>query len=92
MSGFIYVEMDEFVVYVLYSKKYGKTYVGFTSNLIERFKSHNFLSKKGYTIKFRPWVVVYLEFFSSKTEALKREKLLKTGKGREFIKEIVSNL
>lgn len=92
MSGFIYIEMDEFVVYVLYSKEYGKTYVGFTSNLIERFKSHNFLSKKGYTIKFRPWVVIHLEFFSSKTEALKRENLLKTGKGREFIKEIVSNL
>ena len=29
--------MDEFVVYILFSEKHGKTYVGFTSNLIERF-------------------------------------------------------
>ena len=84
--------MEEFVVYILFSKDYDKTYVGFTSNLIERFKSHNYLSKKGYTIKFRPWKVIYVEFFTTKSEALKREKLLKSGKGREFIKEIISKL
>jgi putative endonuclease len=84
--------MDEFVVYILFSKDYSKTYVGFTSNLIERFKSHNYLSKKGFTIKFRPWEVIYVEFYTTKSEALKREKLLKTGKGREFIKEMISKL
>ncbi|WP_445713190.1 GIY-YIG nuclease family protein [Flavobacterium sp.] len=84
--------MEEFVVYILFSEDYGKTYVGFTSNLIERFKSHNYLSKKGYTIKFRPWQVIYVEFFTTKSEALKREKFLKTGNGREFIKEVVSKL
>ena len=84
--------MEEFVVYILFSKDYDKTYVGFTSNLIERFKSHNYLSKKGYTIKIRPWQVIYVEFFTTKSEALKREKLLKSGKGREFIKEIISKL
>ena len=84
--------MEEFVVYILFSEDYGKTYVGFTSNLIERFKSHNYLSKKGYTIKFRPWQVIYVEFFTTKSEALKREKLLKTGKGREFINEMISKL
>ena len=84
--------MEEFVVYILFSEDYGKTYVGFTSNLIERFKSHNYLSKKGYTIKFRPWHVIYVEFFTTKSEALKREKLLKSGKGREFIKVIISKL
>ena len=84
--------MEEFVVYILFSENYGKTYVGFTSNLIERFKSHNYLSKKGYTIKFRPWQVIYVDFFTTKSEALKREKILKTGKGREFIKEMISKL
>ena len=46
--------MEEFVVYILYSEKFNKTYTGFTSNLIERFKSHNLLETKGYTLKFRP--------------------------------------
>ncbi|WP_264550763.1 GIY-YIG nuclease family protein [Flavobacterium sp. N2038] len=81
--------MDEFVVYILYSKRFKKTYTGFTSNLIERFKSHNFLETKGYTPKFRPWIVIHVEFFNSKTEAMKREKYLKTGIGREFIKNFV---
>ncbi|PXY38628.1 endonuclease, partial [Flavobacterium cheongpyeongense] len=35
--------MAEFVVYILYSEKFKKNYTGFTSNLIERFKSHNVL-------------------------------------------------
>ena len=47
--------MEEFVVYILYSEKHKKNYTGFTSNLIERFKSHNSLDTKGYTLKFRPW-------------------------------------
>ncbi|WP_343587374.1 GIY-YIG nuclease family protein [Flavobacterium sp.] len=84
--------MDEFVVYILYSEKFKKTYTGFTSNLIERFKSHNFLETKGYTPKYRPWAVIYVEFFNSKSEAMKREKYLKTGIGREFIKNLISKI
>ena len=84
--------MEEFVVYILYSKKFNKNYNGFTSNLIERFKSHNVLAIKGHTIKFRPWEVIYVEFFISKAEAMKREKFLKTGKGRELIKKIIEEL
>jgi len=84
--------MEEFVVYILFSEKFNKNYTGYTSNLIERFKSHNILETKGYTIKFRPWEVIYVEFFSSKSEAMKREKYLKTGIGREFIKNMIQNL
>ncbi|KDN55884.1 GIY-YIG nuclease family protein [Flavobacterium seoulense] len=84
--------MEEFVVYILYSKKFNKTYTGFTSNLIERLKSHNKLSTKGHTLKYRLWIVIHIEFFNSKTDVLKREKYLKTGIGREFIKNLIQNL
>jgi putative endonuclease len=83
--------MEEFVVYILYSEKFNKNYTGYTSNLIERFKSHNILETKGYTVNFRPWKVIYIEFFNSKSEAMKREKYLKTGIGREFIKKLIEN-
>jgi putative endonuclease len=66
--------MDEFVVYKLFSKKHKKTYTGFISNLIERFKSHNVFGAKGYTIKQIPWEVIYIEFFTSKVDALVKEK------------------
>ncbi len=39
-----------FIVYALYSSNYNKIYIGYTSNLVERYKSHNELSKKGWTI------------------------------------------
>ncbi len=77
--------MNEFVVYILFSEKYQKIYIGYTSSLIQRYYSHNFLSKKGYTTRYRPWIVLYVEFYNSKTEALKREKWFKSGVGRKYI-------
>ena len=80
------VMKTEFVVYVLYSKKFDKTYTGFTSNLIERFKSHNYLGKKGFTIRYRPWIIVFVEPFKTKIEAKKREAYLKSGHGRAWVR------
>ncbi len=77
--------MDEYVVYILWSDRHGKLYKGFTSNLIERFRSHNHLGKTGWTIPFRPWRVVFVMFFDSKKDAMAFEKFLKTGLGREWI-------
>ncbi|MBL7837405.1 MAG: GIY-YIG nuclease family protein [Bacteroidetes bacterium] len=78
-----------FTVYVLYSEKYKKNYIGYTSNLIERFKSHNVLGTKGYTIRYRPWKVLHTEVFETQNEAMLREKQLKSGQGREWINEFL---
>jgi putative endonuclease len=77
-----------FTVYILYSKKHNIHYIGYTSNLIERIKSHNELATKGFTIKYRPWKLIYSEEFQTKSEAMKKEKYFKSGVGREFIKSI----
>ena len=82
----------EYVVYILYSSSHQKTYVGFTSDLIARFHSHSKYSNKGWTVHFRPWIVIHVEFFDSKKAAMYREKELKTGKGREFIKTLIQKL
>jgi len=78
-----------FTVYVLYSKSYDKIYIGFTADLEQRFLSHNELGKKGWTIKFRPWEIIYKEIFATKTEAMRREKELKTATGRDFIRTFI---
>jgi putative endonuclease len=49
--------------------------------------SHNELSTRGYTIKYRPWTLVFSERFDTKAEAMKREKALKGGQGRKYIWE-----
>jgi putative endonuclease len=84
MKGF-FCPMNEFVVYILHSAQHQKIYIGYTSNLIQRFYSHNFLSKKGYTSRFRPWIVIHVDFFDSKKNALAREKFLKSDVGRKWI-------
>ena len=76
----------EFAVYILYSKDFDKSYIGFTSSIIQRFYSHNLLATKGHTIKFRPCTVIYLEFYQNKSDAMNREKWLKSGIGKDFIK------
>jgi putative endonuclease len=73
-----------FTVYVLYSDKFDKIYIGYTSDLTSRLLSHNELGTKGYTMKYRPWKVIYTEIHEEKSEAMKREKQLKTARGRDF--------
>lgn len=82
-----------YITYVLFSEKFDKIYIGMTSNLEQRFLSHNELSNKGWTKNFRPWKIVHTEEFVLKSDAVKREKQLKSYKGREYIrKEILGTL
>ena len=76
-----------YTVYVLYSKQHDKLYIGFTSNLEARLKSHNELDKKGFTVRYRPWKLIHTETFENKTDAMQREKQLKSGQGRAWIRK-----
>jgi putative endonuclease len=70
-------------VYVLYSQTGDKLYIGHTADLSKRLLSHNSLSKKGFTVRYRPWRLIHSEKHQSKKAAMIREKALKSGKGRE---------
>ncbi len=82
---------DQFTVYVLYSPNFEKIYIGYTSNIEQRLLSHNVLGKKGWTIRFRPWVIVFTEEYSTKEEAMLREKQLKQANSRALIWEKIKN-
>ena len=75
----------QYIVYILYSSKHKKHYTEFTSNLEQRLLSHNELGKD-WTSRYRPWKLIYTKEFIDKSEAMKLEKWLKTGAGRDFIK------
>ncbi len=70
-----------YTVYVLFSEEHQKIYIGYTSNLIQRFISHQQLGKD-WTAKYRPWSVIYCEYFTDKSEARKREIQLKQYRSR----------
>ena len=76
-----------FSTYVLYSPTFDQIYIGYSSNVEERLKSHNELARKGWTVRFRPWVLVHIESFDTKKEAMIREKQLKSARGREWIRK-----
>jgi putative endonuclease len=75
-----------FIVYVLFSVLYDKIYIGYTSDLKGRLLSHNEMGK-GWTAKYRPWIIIHTESYTSKSEAISREKALKGGQGRKWIRE-----
>ena len=77
-----------YYVYLLLTKS-GKnhiSYVGYTSNLINRLKKHNSSNGAKFT-KGRKWEVIYSKKYNNKSMALKEEyKLKKDYKKRKIIK------
>ena len=72
-------------IYVLYSIKDHKLYKGYTSNLENRLKKHNSGGSKS-TAKRKPFVLIHVEQFENKADALKRERYLKTLEGGSELK------
>ena len=77
----------KYFVYVLKSRRLNKFYTGMTKDLHRRLKEHNSGRTKSNKA-FIPWEIIYTEEFNSEEEALKREKYLKSGSGREFLRKI----
>ena len=46
--------------------------------------------EKGWTKKYRPWILIYSEEFESKVAAMKREQELKTAQGRLSVRNLIS--
>jgi putative endonuclease len=71
--------------YALRSKKDGWLYIGMSSDVEKRVEQHN----RGYNRSTRsrtPFELFHVEQCRSREEARKREKFLKSGKGREFLR------
>lgn len=65
-----------FFVYILQSKKDNNLYIGYTNNLLRRFKEHN--SGKVLSTKSRcPFSLAYYEAYASRQDATHREHNLK---------------
>ncbi len=76
----------KFTVYILMNSLKTKTYVGYTNDLYNRLNEHN-RGESSYTKRFRPWEVIYTETFTTKDEAVKKEKYFKSASGRKWIKK-----
>ncbi len=78
-----------FTVYVLRSASSGRHYVGQTEDLERRLLEHRTGLAK-YTRNRGPWLLVYHEQYSARAEAMNKERFLKSGQGREWLKSWLS--
>ena len=77
-----------YYVYVLRSSLDGELYIGMTDDLDRRVGEHN-RGKSRSTRNRRPLTLVYHEEFSSRVEAAKRERFLKSGAGHAFLRSVL---
>ena len=77
-----------YFVYVVRSKE-GFRYTGMTEDLDKRLIEHNEKKLSFWTKRGTNWEILYKEGYPIKSEALKREKWLKSGVWREYLENIL---
>ena len=76
-------------VYVLRNLATSRLYTGCASDPVQRLGQHN----AGVTKSTRnrgPWELAYQEEFASRAEAMARERFLKSGQGRQWLKRVLA--
>jgi len=74
-----------YYTYVLRSNKDGNLYIGYTNDLIRRIRKHNEAKVESTRVRL-PVILIYYEACLDKEKAIKREKYLKSGFGRKYLK------
>jgi len=78
-----------YYVYLLKNAEKNKIYIGYTNDLKKRLLLHN-QGKVFSTTKDKPWILVYYEAYLNKSDATKREKMLKQdGRSKTWLKKRV---
>jgi putative endonuclease len=77
-------------VYVLRSIADDGFYTGYSANLRKRFDQH--ARGAAFATSYRgPWKLIYYEAYLEQADALGRERYLKSGAGRRFLRAQLSN-
>ncbi|MEL6636616.1 MAG: GIY-YIG nuclease family protein [Bacteroidota bacterium] len=80
--------MKTFTLYILYSQKIDRYYVGYTANLKARLLQH-LSNHQGFTGRAKDWTIVFQQHFSSKTLAMDAERQIKRKKSRAYIQFLI---
>ncbi len=79
-----------YFVYVLQNAE-GRLYIGFTSDLEKRVRRHE-KGEAGWTRSRGPWTLVYHEAYADRSEALRRERVLKSGRANQELRGRLAGL
>ncbi|MDP2651562.1 MAG: GIY-YIG nuclease family protein [bacterium] len=81
------MDSNSHIVYALKNLNQNYIYVGMTQNIERRIAEHNAGACRS-TSSHAPFLVIYTELQPSRIAARAREKYLKSGIGKEFLKSI----
>ena len=74
-------------MYILFSESLQQYYIGSTQDLTKRLNDHNSGWSK-HTSKGTPWILVYSEAFTTRTEALRKENIIKKRGAKRFLQKL----
>jgi len=78
-------------VYILQSKKDNKYYIGETADVAARLLFHN-SGRQRSTRNRIPFIIILVEEFETRVEALQREKQIKSWKGGNAFKALIAGM
>jgi len=81
--------MSNHVVYILYSEKLNRYYIGYTSNFDLRLEFHKNATPNKFTAKADDWALFFSLNCSNKTQALLIEKHIKNMKSKVYIGNLI---
>jgi len=82
----------QYIVYVLEDVNNKSWYIGYTTDIQRRIQEHNQGIGGQYSQSQKTrWKLIYVEGYVNKLDAVKRERFLKSGSGRRFIKKQIIN-
>jgi len=78
-----------YFVYIIRSELDSSFYIGYSRDLFNRIREHNF-GRTRYTSLKRPWTLVYKEEYKTRKEAYTRERYLKSLKSKKYLNYLIN--
>jgi len=77
-----------FSVYIIYSAKLTRYYIGYTTDIGKRMVEHN-SGASAFTSKAADWVLKWQKHFASRELAMQEERRIKAKKSRKYIEYLI---
>ncbi|WP_299062016.1 GIY-YIG nuclease family protein [uncultured Polaribacter sp.] len=79
-----------FTIYILFSEKLQKHYVGYTKKTVDERLEEHLYNHKGFTSNTKDWKLIYHLETNTKSEALKLERKIKKRGAKRYLNDIAS--
>src|SRR4051812_39616149 len=80
-----------FVVYIV-ANAADTLYIGHTNDIARRLNEHNDVTRVSWASRRGPWRIIHTELCTTRSEATKKERTLKSLKSKDKLKEYIAEV